>query len=315
MRRQISGDEVEYLNALTPALNAAIAGAAKDAGVDFVDATEAFNGRELLCSGETFRETYLRPLQNRISLVPASFHPNAAGPREARRGGGEAPERALRTTRRGRCRGARSWRPPARPPRSPARCPSKGARARAPPASSASRAKCGRLSSARSVKGGIVIRPVTGTGQRAMKSPSSPGATPSLPSSPATFTCTSTSPAGVCSSRRRAESEASEWISRTFGATSLTLRLWSAPMKSQVKRSPMARLLLEQHLRAVLAHQLDAALRERRQVVRGHVLDRGADLHLGGHALANPLQVRAHARGVDHRGVKHRARLCRPGGR
>ncbi len=79
MRRQISGDEVEYLNALTPALNAAIAGAAKDAGVDFVDATEAFNGRELLCSGETFRETYLRPLQDRLSLVPASFHPNAAG--------------------------------------------------------------------------------------------------------------------------------------------------------------------------------------------------------------------------------------------
>ena len=95
MRRQISGDEVEYLNALTPALNAAIAGAAKDAGVDFVDATEAFNGRELLCSGETFRETYLRPLQNRIGLVPASFHPNAAGHARLADVAARQPERAL----------------------------------------------------------------------------------------------------------------------------------------------------------------------------------------------------------------------------
>ena len=60
---------------------------------------------------------------------------------------------------------------------------------------------------------------------------------PSLDSSPATLTWISTSRAGLASSRRRAESDATEWISRTFGAMSFTLRLWSAPMKSQVNRS------------------------------------------------------------------------------
>ena len=70
-----------------------------------------------------------------------------------------------------------------------------------------------------------------------MKSPSSSGSIPALPSSPATFTWTSTSCAGCSSSFRSAESEASEWISRTFGAMSFTLRLWSWPMKSQVNRS------------------------------------------------------------------------------
>src|SRR5215210_1089891 len=110
-------------------------------------------------------------------------------------------------------------------------------------ASSASRAKWRRLSSARSTNGGIVMRPVTGEGQPAMKSARSAGAIPALPSSPATFTWTSTSRAGCCSSRSRADSEASEWISRTFGATSFTLRLWSCPMKSQVNRSPCASCL------------------------------------------------------------------------
>jgi lysophospholipase L1-like esterase len=79
MRKRISGDEVDYLNALTPALNAAIADAAKRAGVDFVDVTEAFAGGELQCKGETARSTYLQPLQDAITLIPASFHPNAAG--------------------------------------------------------------------------------------------------------------------------------------------------------------------------------------------------------------------------------------------
>jgi lysophospholipase L1-like esterase len=79
MRRLISGDEVDYLNELTPKLNATIAGAAKVAGVEFVDVSDAFKGRELLCKGETFRDTDLQPLQNQVRLVPASFHPNAAG--------------------------------------------------------------------------------------------------------------------------------------------------------------------------------------------------------------------------------------------
>src|SRR5919106_4138989 len=63
---------------------------------------------------------------------------------------------------------------------------------------------------------------------------------PSFESSPATFTWISTSGAGFCPSRRSADSDAIEWISRTFGATSLTFRLWSWPMKSQVNRSPCA---------------------------------------------------------------------------
>ena len=43
-----------------------------------------------------------------------------------------------------------------------------------------SAAKCGRLPSGSSVKGGIVMRPLTVTGQRAMKSPSSLGRDPAL---------------------------------------------------------------------------------------------------------------------------------------
>src|SRR5919204_25810 len=57
---------------------------------------------------------------------------------------------------------------------------------------------------------------------------------PAFDSSPARFTSISTSLAGCFSSCRSADSDATEWISRTLGATSLTLRLWSAPMKSQV---------------------------------------------------------------------------------
>ena len=70
-----------------------------------------------------------------------------------------------------------------------------------------------------------------------MKSPSSAGATPALASSPATSTSTSTRVSGVpcCSSRRSAESDATEWISSTCGTMSLTLRLWSWPMKCQRK--------------------------------------------------------------------------------
>src|SRR5215211_4236346 len=60
---------------------------------------------------------------------------------------------------------------------------------------------------------------------------------PALLSSPATLTCTSTS---TSSRRLSADSDATEWIRRTRGATSRTLRDCSAPMKSQVNRSPCA---------------------------------------------------------------------------
>src|SRR5215208_5627298 len=63
---------------------------------------------------------------------------------------------------------------------------------------------------------------------------------PALPSSPATLTWIRTS---TSLRRLSAESEATEWISRTRGATFLTLRLCSAPMNSQVNRSPCASCL------------------------------------------------------------------------
>src|SRR4051812_3324321 len=107
-------------------------------------------------------------------------------------------------------------------------------------ASSASRANQRRLSSARTTNGGIVISPLTRTGQRSMKDASSAGGIPAFPSSSATFTWTSTSSTGCCSSRFSTESDATEWIRRTLGATSLILRLWSAPMKSQLKSSRCA---------------------------------------------------------------------------
>src|SRR5919106_6475445 len=66
---------------------------------------------------------------------------------------------------------------------------------------------------------------------------------PSFESSPATFTWISTSGAGFCPSRRSADSDAIEWISRTFGAMSFSLRLWMAPMKSHMKRSPCSSCL------------------------------------------------------------------------
>jgi len=44
-----------------------------------VDITEAFSGHELQCRGETVPSPYLQPLQDGIKLIPASFHPNAAG--------------------------------------------------------------------------------------------------------------------------------------------------------------------------------------------------------------------------------------------
>ncbi len=56
------------------------------------------------------------------------------------------------------------------------------------------------------------------------------------------------------------------------------------------------RLLLgEQLLGPVLAHQFDAGLGQRRQVISLDVFDRGEDLHLGADLLAHPLEVAPYA--------------------
>ena len=74
----------------------------------------------------------------------------------------------------------------------------------------------------------------------------------------------------------------------------------------------MPLLLGEQLLRAVLAHQLDAGLGQRRQVVRVHVLDRGEDLDRRAPiALAHALEVRA----APVRVSIASSHACPPGGR
>jgi lysophospholipase L1-like esterase len=75
--RRITSQEADYLNQLVVRLNAAIAGATKEVGVDFVDVTEAFDGRELRCTGPS----YLNRLRAQVKVFPASFHPNEAGHR------------------------------------------------------------------------------------------------------------------------------------------------------------------------------------------------------------------------------------------
>jgi lysophospholipase L1-like esterase len=73
--RRVSTREAAYLNDRTRALNAAIAGAARLSGAEFVDVTEAFDGAELRCTGASF----VNRLRLREKLFPASFHPTAAG--------------------------------------------------------------------------------------------------------------------------------------------------------------------------------------------------------------------------------------------
>jgi lysophospholipase L1-like esterase len=73
--RQITEAEVRFLNAATRSLNTAIERAARAAGVEFVDVSEAFDGRELRCTGPT----YMNRLRLRTRLFPASFHPTAEG--------------------------------------------------------------------------------------------------------------------------------------------------------------------------------------------------------------------------------------------
>jgi len=72
---RLSSNEVGYLNDRTRSLNAAIGRAATAVGVDHVDVTDAFDGRELRCRGAS----YVNRLVVRERLFPASFHPTAAG--------------------------------------------------------------------------------------------------------------------------------------------------------------------------------------------------------------------------------------------
>ena len=149
-----------------------------------------------------------RPPAGRRRGVRAPAAARGAGGRGAGQGAARLAGRAaLARDRSGSsvsCRGpspdARSSPPPPRPPSSPGSCPSTAARGRArPPARPGARSAGGCPRRPRRT-GGMVISPVTGTGQRAMKSPSSAGAIPALPSSPATFTWTSTSGTGFASS-------------------------------------------------------------------------------------------------------------------
>ena len=73
---RITVDEVEFLNARTVELDAVIADAARAAGADFVEAIDAFAGHELRCGQNV---PFVNPARERSELLPASFHPTAAG--------------------------------------------------------------------------------------------------------------------------------------------------------------------------------------------------------------------------------------------
>jgi lysophospholipase L1-like esterase len=74
--KRISAREVDYLNEEVETANAVIAAAAKKADVEFVDVTDAFDGRELRCKGPSY--------MNRLRILPletssSSIHPTADG--------------------------------------------------------------------------------------------------------------------------------------------------------------------------------------------------------------------------------------------
>jgi hypothetical protein len=72
---RISSREADCSNERTRALNAAIAGVAHASGAQFVDATDAFDGAELRCIGDSFVNR-LR-LQARLCLHPSIRTPLA----------------------------------------------------------------------------------------------------------------------------------------------------------------------------------------------------------------------------------------------
>jgi len=81
----------------------------------------------------------------------------------------------------------------------------------------------------------------------------------------------------------------------------LDLAALQRPDEVPCEQLAVAVLLGGQILGAVLAHERNAALGERGQVVGGHVLDRGEDLRFGPDRLAHPLEARPHAFRI-HRG-------------
>jgi GDSL-like lipase/acylhydrolase family protein len=75
--RQITSDEMDYLNERITSLDVAISEAAAEARVEFVDVADAFDGRPLGCHVRS----YLNRLSLSINRLPASFHPNSEGQR------------------------------------------------------------------------------------------------------------------------------------------------------------------------------------------------------------------------------------------
>ncbi len=75
--RQITSDEMDYLNDRITSLDVAISDAAAEASVEFVDVADAFDGRPLGCHVRS----YLNRLSLSINRLPASFHPNSEGQR------------------------------------------------------------------------------------------------------------------------------------------------------------------------------------------------------------------------------------------
>ena len=185
-----------------------------------------------------------------------------------------------------------------------ASCPSRAARGRARrPARPGGRSGGGCPRAARRT-GGIVIRPVTGTGSARCSAASSPGSMPSFASSPATFTSIRTSRAGSARAGAARTRRPPSGSAARSGAMSLTLRLWSAPMKSQVNSSPLALVLGEQVLRAVLPDQLDAGLGERAAARRPARTSIAAQISTSAGRAPRPRSARGRARGCADR---HRA--------
>ena len=72
---RISVAEAVYLNEKTLRLDHAVADAAREAGVDFVDVYDAFDGHELRCG----TRGYLNPLVATVKNLVESFHPTREG--------------------------------------------------------------------------------------------------------------------------------------------------------------------------------------------------------------------------------------------
>ena len=160
-------------------------------------------------------------------------------------------------------------------------------------ASSARRAKCGREASGSWLKGGIVIRPETRTGQRSMKPPRSPGATPPLPSSPATLTSTRTSVSGVAVAPELLEGRVGgDRVDQAADRQQL-LDLAALEVADEVpgERVPPALVLRGQVLLAVLADQRHPGLGQDAHLLERHVLGRRQHLDPLAGDLAHPLEV------------------------